>query len=222
MAEPQANPPPALISCDEAGFTGPTLLDDDQPIFAYAAIDLSAAEGDALVTGFRAKYRIQAPELKSKLLRKRANWPAIALDLAEQVSSRALVIAADKHLNLGGKAFEYLVEPVLQAKSGLFYHYDLHRFVMNALYRAFFIADKPVPQLAHELQAFMKSFDPADARPCSPRRPAKRRRTRSSTACCALHAATSPGSPPKARICAPTTIRPPNGRSISPHHACSA
>ncbi|WP_315927388.1 DUF3800 domain-containing protein [Mesorhizobium sp. SP-1A] len=163
MAEPHADLPPTLISCDEAGFTGPKLLDDNQPIFAYAAIDLSADKASALVDEIKAKYRIQAPELKSKLLRKRDNWPTIALEVAQRVDGRALVIAADKRLNLGGKAFEYLFEPVLQAKSGLFYHYDLHRFVMNALYRVFFIAGKPVPQLAHELQAFMKSFDPADA-----------------------------------------------------------
>ena len=46
VLEPDSNGPSdansALISCDEAGFTGPTLLDDHQPIFAYTAIDLSA------------------------------------------------------------------------------------------------------------------------------------------------------------------------------------
>lgn len=73
------------------------------------------------------------------------------------------MIAADKRLNLGGKAFEYLFEPVLQARNGLFYHYDLHRFVMNAMHRILFAAGQPVPALAHELQTFMKSFDPADA-----------------------------------------------------------
>lgn len=154
---------PTLISCDEAGFTGPKLLNDSQPIFAYAAIDLSAGEASTLVGEIKAKYKIQAPELKASVLRKRNNWPEIALDVAQRVSGRALVIAADKRLNLGGKAFEYLFEPVLQAKSGLFYHYDLHRFVMNALHRIFFTAAQPVPKLAHELQAFMKSFDPADA-----------------------------------------------------------
>ncbi|WP_292273921.1 DUF3800 domain-containing protein, partial [Mesorhizobium sp.] len=58
---------------------------------------------------------------------------------------------------------EYLFEPVLAAKNWLFYRYDLHRFVMNAMHRILFAAGQPVPQLAHELQAFMKSFDPADA-----------------------------------------------------------
>ena len=155
--------PPALISCDEAGFTGPKLLDDDQPIFAYAAIDLSAEEADAIVKAIKTRYRVQAPELKSKLLRKRDNWPAIAFDIVQHISGRAIVIAADKRLNLGGKAFEYLFEPVLQARNGMFYHYDLHRFVMNAMHRILFAAGQPVPALAHELQAFMKSFDPADA-----------------------------------------------------------
>lgn len=139
------------------------MLDDNQPIFAYAAIDLSTGEADAIVKAVKAKYRVQAPELKSKLLRKRDNWPAIALDIVQHVSGRAIVIAADKRLNLGGKAFEYLFEPVLHAKNGLFYHYDLHRFVMNAVHRILFAAGQPVPALAHELQAFMKSFEPADA-----------------------------------------------------------
>lgn len=57
--------PPALISCDEAGFTGPKLLDDNQPIFAYAAIDVSAEEADAIAKAIKTKYRVQAPELEA-------------------------------------------------------------------------------------------------------------------------------------------------------------
>jgi len=34
---------------------------------------------------------------------------------------------------------------------------------MNAMHRILFAAGQPVPALAHELQAFMKSFGPADA-----------------------------------------------------------
>ncbi|MBD9524674.1 hypothetical protein IB262_32885 [Ensifer sp. ENS02] len=74
-----------------------------------------------------------------------------------------MIIAADKRLNLGGKTFEYIFEPVLEEQCALFYHYDLHRFLMHALHRVFFKAGGPVPKLAEELQAFMKSFDPADA-----------------------------------------------------------
>lgn len=157
------NAPPRLISCDEAGYTGPKLLDDNQPYFAYASIDLTPDEAAKIVSTMRAKYYVQAQELKASLLRKRENWPEIALDILGPLKGRVLVIAADKRLNLAGNTFEYIFEPVLEKWSALFYHYDLHRFVMNAVHRVFFTTGEPVPKLAEELQAFMKSFDPADA-----------------------------------------------------------
>ncbi|KGE79925.1 hypothetical protein LW14_26200 [Rhizobium sp. H41] len=67
------NAKPRLISCDEAGYTGPKLLDDNQPYFAYAAIDLTPDEARKIVSDTRAKHHIQAPELKASLLRKREN-----------------------------------------------------------------------------------------------------------------------------------------------------
>jgi hypothetical protein len=154
---------PRLISCDEGGFTGPHLLDHDQPVFAYAAVDLTNAEAEALITSARIKYRIQAPELKSTNLRKRSNWPAIALDIAEQMRDRAIIVAFDKVLNLGGKAYEYLFEPVLQENSLLFYRLNLHRFVMNGLFEAMRSSGGSAPELAHELQTFMRTFDPKSA-----------------------------------------------------------
>lgn len=59
-------PSARLISCDEAGFTGRRMLDDDQPVFAYTAIDLTAEEAAAIVAATRQKYRVQAPELKAQ------------------------------------------------------------------------------------------------------------------------------------------------------------
>lgn len=155
--------PPRLISCDEAGFTGPELLNEDQPVFAYAAVDLTAAEAQAIVDATRAKYRIQAPELKSKILRKRANWPAIAAEVAQAAEGRAIVIAFDKRLNLAGKAFEYLFEPVLEDNNILFYRHNLHRFLMNALHCVMVGSGESVDALALELQEFMRTFDPATA-----------------------------------------------------------
>lgn len=157
------NSEPQLISCDESGFTGPHLLDHDQPVFAYAAIDLTNEEAQALIEWIRHKHRIQAPELKSSLLRKRSNWPDIALEIAEKVRARAIVIAFDKLLNLGGKTYEYLLEPVLEENNALFYRLNLHRFVMNGFYEAIRSSAGSPTQLAQELQAFMRSFDPKSA-----------------------------------------------------------
>jgi hypothetical protein len=154
---------PQLISCDEGGFTGPHLLDHDQPVFAYAAIDLTNEEAQTLIDRIRNKHRIQASELKSSLLRKRSNWPSIALEIAEKIRGRAIVIAFDKLLNLGGKTYEYLLEPVLQENNALFYRLNLHRFVMNGFYEAIRSSAGSPTQLAQELQAFMRSFDPKSA-----------------------------------------------------------
>lgn len=158
---PQA--PPRLISCDEAGFTGPELLNEDQPVFAYAAVDLTPAEAQAIIDTTRAKHRIQAPELKSKVLRKRPNWPAIAAEVAQAAEDRAVVIAFDKRLNLAGKTFEYLFEPVLEDNNMLFYRHNLHRFLMNALHRVMVGSRQSVGAIALELQEFMRTFDPATA-----------------------------------------------------------
>jgi len=155
--------PARLISCDEAGFTGPELLNEDQPYFVYAAVDLSSAEAKAIVDRTRAEHRVQAPELKSKVLRKRNDWPQISGEVATATEGRALVISFNKRLALAGKAFEYVFEPVLEDNNFIFYANDLQRFVMNALYRVILDSKADLKQLADELQRFMRSFDPATA-----------------------------------------------------------
>ena len=154
---------PRLISCDEAGFTGPDLLNSDQPFFVYSAIDLTGAEAGAIVGSAREKHRIQAPELKSKSLRGRGNWPEIACEIAKAANGRAMVISFDKRLSLAGKAFEYVFEPVLQDRNSLFYRSNIHRFVMNALHRAMSASGAGIDRLETELQSFMRAFDPASA-----------------------------------------------------------
>ena len=154
---------PRLISCDEAGFTGPGLLDENQPYFVYAAVDLAPDEAAAVLQSTRGRHRIQAPELKSSSLRKRADWPTIAREVTQAADGRALLISFDKRLNLAGKAFEYLLEPVLQRENSLFYASNLHRFVMNSIHRDLVASGAGVEQLEAELQAFMRGFDPASA-----------------------------------------------------------
>lgn len=160
---PVPTPLARLISCDEAGFTGPRMLDDDQPVFAYTAIDLTPEDAAAIVAAMRQKYGVQAPELKAQGLRRRDSWSEIALDIARQCEGRALIMVCDKRLNLGGKAFEYLFEPVLQANNTLFYRHNLHRFVMHGLHAALYKTGEPPHQIAEEMQAFMRSFKPEDA-----------------------------------------------------------
>ena len=152
-----------LISCDEGGFTGPNLLDPSQPVFSYASIDLTASEAQAIIDKVRERYHIQAPELKSSRLRSRGDWLGIANDIAEMAGNRAIVVAFDKRLNLCGKAYEYFFEPALEQNNEIFYRSGFHIYLLNALNSSLYTQDCAPDDLASELQAFMRSFNPADA-----------------------------------------------------------
>lgn len=158
-------PSPRLISFDESGFTGPNLLHEDQQLFAYAAVDLSIEGATGLIADIRnsRKTKIQAAELKASGLKKRGDWAEIANLVLERMAGRYSFLVFDKRLALSGKAYEYLMEPVLEANSGLFYRFGLHRLVAGAVYRSISAAKGPVEMVAGELERFMRSFDPADA-----------------------------------------------------------
>jgi hypothetical protein len=152
---------PHLISCDEAGYTGPDLLNPEQPFFSYASHDLSLAEADAVISAARARYRVQMPELKANKLIQSARGRALISDVLDRIEGRYMASLFDKRLSLMSKLFEYIYEPVLQHNNLLFYKNDLHRFVANYLY--VLTLDQPVRQLAREFEAFMRSLDPSDA-----------------------------------------------------------
>ncbi|PDS35102.1 hypothetical protein CO665_27520 [Rhizobium anhuiense] len=162
LAEPQA------IWCDESGYTGGDLINREQPVFAYAAHDLSADESAALVDRIRTSRSrpIQAAELKAAGktgLRKRDDWQEIAELVLDVTRNRFLTIVMDKRLALAGKTFEYIFEPVLADQSVLFYSNGLHRLVASAVHRTIKDFDGPAEGIAVELKQFMKSFDPTDA-----------------------------------------------------------
>jgi|SRR6478672_2054393 len=157
--------PVPLISFDESGFTGPNLLQEDQPLFAYAAVDLSVEDATGLIAEIRdsRKSKIQAAELKASGLKKRSDWPEIAELVLQKMVGRYSFLVFDKRLALAGKAFEYLMEPVLEDNSGLFYRHGLHRLVAGALYRSISTANGPAEAVAQQLERFMRLFDPAEA-----------------------------------------------------------
>lgn len=157
------NAPITLISCDEAGFTGPALLDPVQPYFVYASHDLTVAESEQLIADIRASHSIQATELKSQSLKRRNDWLAISKLVRDRLDGRVIVIAFDKKVALAGKVMEYLFEPVLEANNVLFYSVNFHRFMMNAVYEVISSSDTAYGDLALEMQLFMRTFDPAAA-----------------------------------------------------------
>lgn len=152
-----------LISFDEAGFTGPRLLDERQPYFVYASHDLTNEESASLIGGLRERYSLKGKELKAKKLKKRSDWPKIMEDLCVATRGRAKVIVHDKKVALAGKFFEYFFEPILAANSGLFYAVDFHKYVMTAICILMRDSSADYVDLAEQMQSFMRTFDPSDA-----------------------------------------------------------
>ena len=153
-----------LISFDEAGFTGPQLLDEHQPHFVYASHDLSVSEAELLIADLRRRFRFQGSELKAKQLKRRGDWDDIVADLTHATMGRASIIAHDKKVALGGKFFEYFFEPVLAANSGLFYCIGFHKYIMTCLYVLMADGTADFGDMAKQMQAFMRSFDPLTAK----------------------------------------------------------
>jgi Protein of unknown function (DUF3800) len=152
---------PRLVCCDEAGFTGPALLDPEQPYFSYASHDLPLQEAVQVIREARSRNPVQMPELKASKLLKTKRGRALLADVLGQVEGRYVSTIYDKKLCLCGKLFEYIYEPVLKQNSMIFYANDLHRFVPNYLY--ILTVNSPIAKLADEFEAFMRSLDSADA-----------------------------------------------------------
>jgi len=152
-----------LISFDEAGFTGPQLLDEHQPYFVYASHDMSVAEATSLLSNLRERYRLQGNELKSSRLKKRGDWEKIVADLCSATRGRSRVVVHNKKAALAGKFFEYCFEPVLAKNSTAFYHVDFHRYVMTTIYALMQDGVKDYTPLIKQMQDFMRSFDPNTA-----------------------------------------------------------
>ncbi|TRB04275.1 DUF3800 domain-containing protein [Agrobacterium tumefaciens] len=155
--------PPQLISCDEAGFTGNRLLDNQQTHFAYASVTIGNDEAASLIEGLRKSYRLQGSELKAFKLLKHDRGRGAIFDLLQRMEGRFLTTVYDKKLCLATKLFEYIYEPVLQENNALFYRNDLHRFVATYLYMQMVASGAGVNTLVSEFEAFMRSLNPADA-----------------------------------------------------------
>lgn len=100
------------IAMDEAGNTGENLLDEAQPVYALAAVKVSAADADRLVLA--ALARTQMSELKfGRLQRSGGGRRTILalLDAAGFAVDTVIAVPADKAWMAASKLVDELVEP---------------------------------------------------------------------------------------------------------------
>ena len=53
------------IYCDEAGYTGTSLLDPEQLYFAFSSVALTNKEAEEIISNARSRHPVQLPELKA-------------------------------------------------------------------------------------------------------------------------------------------------------------
>jgi Protein of unknown function (DUF3800) len=151
------------IACDEAGHTGPDLLQKDQRMFAFSSVELTDAEAFEIVRKARIDHPVQMQELKaSKLLATNRGRNLIAALLAA-IEGRYVASVADKLLALCSWLFEYIYEPVYQDDPQLLYEKDFHRFVATYTWMWMTDPSSEARPTIEQFQKYMRSRDPADA-----------------------------------------------------------
>ena len=151
------------IACDEAGHTGPDLLQQDQRYFAFGSVSMSDQEAFEVIQRARRSHPVQMPELKASRLLGSNSGIRLVQAIFEAVEGRYTVLVHDKLLALCGWFFEYIYEPVFKDDPRLLYQKNLHRFV--AMYAWLWMNDPSSEAKAaiEQFQRYMRSKDPADA-----------------------------------------------------------
>lgn len=147
------------VYCDESGFTGENLLQEEQPYFVYSAVAIDADEAAVIVKGTIEKHRIQANELKAGQLVKRPRGRKAMMDVVSAIVPHSSVAVFHKRYSLAAKMFEYLIEPTISSRSSLFYDIGFHKFVANGLYMGLHLKDQAIEDVFAEFQEMMRSGD---------------------------------------------------------------
>lgn len=152
-----------LISCDEAGHTGPDLLHPEQRYFAFGSVSISDEEAWEIIQKVRRDHPVQMPELKASKLMRSPRGRSIVSDIVAAVDGRFAVNVYDKLLALCGWIFEYIYEPVYQHDPRLLYQKNLHRFVAMFSWLWFNETGGDADEAIRQFQKYMRSRDEADA-----------------------------------------------------------
>ena len=151
------------VSCDEAGHTGPDLLQAEQRFFGFGSVTISDDEAWSMIQTARRQHPIQMQELKSSKLVRSRNGCALIAELVEAAEGRYAFNVYDKLLALGGWLFEYIYEPVFQRDPWLLYKKNLHRFVAMFCWLWFKEIGSEATEAIRQFQKYMRSQDEADA-----------------------------------------------------------
>jgi hypothetical protein len=145
------------IYCDEAGFTGNNLLDDQQPFFSYATVALDADAAKGIVEKAMRDFRLAGSELKAhRLLGSNRGRQALAFVISA-CAGQVRVAVYHKHYTLASKFFEHIFEPALAEQNSIFYHCGFHKFISNIIYFESLVNTERAVKALEGFQKLMRS-----------------------------------------------------------------
>ncbi len=147
------------IFCDESGYTGPDLLDPQDPYFSFASVAITPDEASELVNRIIRDYGIQGGELKGRRLLKFVKGRRAIAEILDNLHGRFKVALFEKRFALACKFFEYIFEPTLAQYNGIFYSLGFHWFIANLLHLRFTEKGRYADKIFAEFQTFMRTFD---------------------------------------------------------------
>ncbi len=147
------------IYCDESGFTGGNLLDEDTPFFAYATVAVTHEEAKEFVEGVIKDYKVQTSELKFQKLIKYNRGRQAITHILKTFTPHAKVAVSHKKYNLACKFYEYIFEPAIARKSSIFYALDFHKFIAHLLYSHFEQKSEYADAIFNDFYNLMKAKD---------------------------------------------------------------
>lgn len=151
------------IFCDEAGNTGPALLDPDQRYFAFSSVSISDREALEIVQDARSQFPVQMPELKAAKLLRTERGRQLSLLILSKVHGRYAVVVHDKILALCAHFYEYVFEPVFRESPWFLYSKKLNLFVAMVLYAWFRTREADAERALTEFQSYLRTLDPDQA-----------------------------------------------------------
>jgi hypothetical protein len=144
------------IYCDESGNNGNDLLQQEQPYFVYAALNIEESEAALFQKYLRNKYSLQGKEPKGiNMVRSIKGMQAIQ-ELYLQYSNQVKIVYHHKKYALACKFFEYIFEPAISFNNILFYRSNFHRFIANVVFDGLMFNDGSAEHIFIEFQKFLK------------------------------------------------------------------
>jgi uncharacterized protein DUF3800 len=143
------------IYCDEAGYTGYNLLEENQPYFVYAALNLEEAEAINFRNHLKKKYNLQG-ELKGRNLVRSNNGRKAIQELYESHVNNVRLVYHHKKYALACKYFEYVFEPALSNYNTFFYRQSFHRFISHLVYISFEASNKRAEDIFWAFQELLR------------------------------------------------------------------